>query len=48
VEAVQRYLDAGFGRVVMQNAGPGSMFIDFYSRELDARLRRLGTPQSSG
>ncbi|MER5680692.1 MULTISPECIES: TIGR03557 family F420-dependent LLM class oxidoreductase [Streptomyces] len=49
VEAVQRYLDAGFDRVVMQNAGPDPEgFIDFYSRELDARLRGLGTQQSSG
>ncbi|MFJ4126382.1 TIGR03557 family F420-dependent LLM class oxidoreductase [[Kitasatospora] papulosa] len=49
VEAVQRYLDAGFDRVVMQNAGPDPEgFIDFYSRELDTRLRGLGTQQSSG
>ncbi|WP_329043416.1 TIGR03557 family F420-dependent LLM class oxidoreductase [Streptomyces sp. NBC_00178] len=42
VAAVQRYLDAGFDRVVMQNAGPDPEgFIDFYSRELDGRLRGL-------
>ncbi|MEU5659209.1 TIGR03557 family F420-dependent LLM class oxidoreductase [Streptomyces sp. NPDC047737] len=40
--AVQPYLDAGFDRLVMQNAGPDpDGFIDFYSRELDARLRGL-------
>ncbi|MER7729178.1 TIGR03557 family F420-dependent LLM class oxidoreductase [Streptomyces sp. NPDC096323] len=40
--ATQRYVDAGFDRLVMQNAGPDpDGFIDFYRRELDQPLRRL-------
>lgn len=47
-EAVQPYLDAGFDRLVMQNAGPDpDGFIDFYSRELDTRLRGLGPRRQS-
>lgn len=46
--AVQPYLDAGFDRLVMQNAGPDPAgFIDFYSRELDSRLRGL-QPRQQG
>ncbi|MET9595514.1 TIGR03557 family F420-dependent LLM class oxidoreductase [Streptomyces sp. NPDC006516] len=46
--AVQPYLDAGFDRLVMQNAGPDPTgFIDFYSRELDSRLRGL-QPRQQG
>ncbi|GGL61289.1 LLM class F420-dependent oxidoreductase [Streptomyces fumigatiscleroticus] len=42
VSAVQQYVDAGFDRLVMQNAGPDpDGFIDFYQRELDQPLRRL-------
>ncbi|MFA3877756.1 TIGR03557 family F420-dependent LLM class oxidoreductase [Streptomyces sp. MMCC 100] len=42
VAAVQRYADAGFDRLVLQNAGPDpDGFIDFYQRELDQPLRRL-------
>jgi G6PDH family F420-dependent oxidoreductase len=40
--AVQRYVDAGFDRLVMQNAGPDpDGFIDFYQRELDRPVREL-------
>ncbi|WP_374984482.1 TIGR03557 family F420-dependent LLM class oxidoreductase [Streptomyces fradiae] len=42
LEMAQRYADAGFDRLVMQNAGPDpDGFIDFYRHELDARLREL-------
>ncbi|MBB4889624.1 TIGR03557 family F420-dependent LLM class oxidoreductase [Streptomyces netropsis] len=42
VEAAQRYVDAGFDHLVMQNAGPDpDGFIDFYERELDHRIRAL-------
>ncbi|MFF8382373.1 TIGR03557 family F420-dependent LLM class oxidoreductase [Streptomyces kanasensis] len=41
-EMAQGYVDAGFDRLVMQNAGPDpDGFIDFYQRELDSRLRAL-------
>lgn len=46
VEVAQQYVDAGFDRLVTQNAGPDpDGFIDFYRRELDGRLRGL-TPGS--
>ncbi|WP_406316008.1 TIGR03557 family F420-dependent LLM class oxidoreductase [Streptosporangium sp. NBC_01639] len=46
VEVAQQYVDAGFDRLVTQNAGPDpDGFIDFYRRELDGRLRGL-TPRS--
>ncbi|WP_319943170.1 TIGR03557 family F420-dependent LLM class oxidoreductase [Nocardia aurantia] len=39
VRAVQEYRDAGFDRLVLQNAGPDpDGFIDFYRDELRARL----------
>lgn len=42
VEVAQEFVDAGFDRLVMQNAGPDpDGFIDFYRRELDVPLRRL-------
>ncbi|OEJ93220.1 TIGR03557 family F420-dependent LLM class oxidoreductase [Streptomyces thermolilacinus] len=42
VEKARDYVDAGFDRLVMQNAGPDpDGFIDFYRRELDSRLRAL-------
>lgn len=42
VEAAQRYVDAGFDHLVMQNAGPApDGFLDFYRTELADRLRRL-------
>ncbi|WP_320778667.1 TIGR03557 family F420-dependent LLM class oxidoreductase [Streptomyces sp. CRN 30] len=42
VSAAQSYVDAGFDRLVMQNAGPDpDGFIDFYQSELDGRLRGL-------
>ncbi|GAA3983063.1 TIGR03557 family F420-dependent LLM class oxidoreductase [Thermobifida alba] len=42
VEAAQRYADAGFDHLVMQNAGPDpDGFLDFYRSELADRLRRL-------
>nr|WP_106246154.1 TIGR03557 family F420-dependent LLM class oxidoreductase [Allonocardiopsis opalescens] len=38
----QEFVDAGFDRLVTQNAGPDpDGFIDFYRRELDGPLRRL-------
>ncbi|MEU2546842.1 TIGR03557 family F420-dependent LLM class oxidoreductase [Streptomyces roseolus] len=40
--AAQRYVDAGFDRLVLQNAGPDpDGFIDFYRSELEQPLRRL-------
>ncbi|MDQ0700164.1 hypothetical protein QF048_006606 [Streptomyces sp. W4I9-2] len=42
VEVAQSYVDAGFDRLVMQNAGPEpDGFIDFYRHELDRRIRQL-------
>ncbi|WP_189216661.1 MULTISPECIES: TIGR03557 family F420-dependent LLM class oxidoreductase [Streptomyces] len=42
VTAVQSYVDAGFDRLVLQNAGPDpDGFTDFYRRELDRPLRGL-------
>ncbi|MEU0241293.1 TIGR03557 family F420-dependent LLM class oxidoreductase [Nocardiopsis sp. NPDC006198] len=42
VEAARKYVDAGFDRLVMQNAGPDpDGFVDFYRRELDGPLRAL-------
>ncbi|MFV0126957.1 TIGR03557 family F420-dependent LLM class oxidoreductase [Streptomyces sp. HMX112] len=41
-EVAQGFVDAGFDRLVMQNAGPDpDGFIDFYRRELDGRIRGL-------
>ncbi|MET9297388.1 TIGR03557 family F420-dependent LLM class oxidoreductase [Streptomyces sp. NPDC003077] len=41
-EVARQFTDAGFDRLVMQNAGPDpDGFIDFYRRELDERLRQL-------
>ncbi len=38
----QQYVDAGFDRLVTQNAAPDpDGFLDFYRRELDTRLRAL-------
>lgn len=42
LQVAQQYADAGFDRLVMQNAGPDpDGFIDFYRRELDSPMRRL-------
>lgn len=42
VEVAQRFVDAGFDRLVMQNAGPDpDGFIDFYQRELASRVPAL-------
>lgn len=42
VEVAQKFVDAGFDRLVMQNAGPDpDGFVDFYRRELDGRMRAL-------
>lgn len=42
IEVARSYVDAGFDRLVMQNAGPDpDGFIDFCQREFDGRLRRL-------
>jgi G6PDH family F420-dependent oxidoreductase len=42
VEAVRRYADAGFDRLVLQNAGPDpDGFIDFYAEHLADRLAGL-------
>jgi hypothetical protein len=39
VQAVQRYADAGFDHIVLQNAGPDpDGFIDFFTKELRDRL----------
>ncbi|MFF5103327.1 TIGR03557 family F420-dependent LLM class oxidoreductase [Streptomyces sp. NPDC000134] len=46
--AAQRYADAGFDRLVMQNAGPDpDGFIDFYQRELAEPLRGLRPSDSA-
>ncbi|NJC74162.1 TIGR03557 family F420-dependent LLM class oxidoreductase [Planosporangium thailandense] len=40
VRAVQRYADAGFDRLVLQNAGPDpDGFLDFYETRLSTQLR---------
>ncbi|GAB3493278.1 TIGR03557 family F420-dependent LLM class oxidoreductase [Flexivirga sp.] len=42
VDVAQPFVDAGFDHLVMQNAGPDpDGFLDFYRRELDARMRAL-------
>jgi hypothetical protein len=42
LEVTQPFVDAGFDRLVMLNAGPEpDGFIDFYQRELDAQIRNL-------
>ena len=43
VEVVQQYVDAGFDRIVLQNAGPDpDGFVDFFFRnELADRIRGL-------
>ena len=47
VESAQGYVDAGFDRLVMQNAGPDpDGFLDFYRDELDGALREL-TPRAA-
>lgn len=41
-EVAQEFVDAGFDRLVVMNAGPEpDGFFDFYQRELDGRLRQL-------
>ncbi|MGK5498071.1 TIGR03557 family F420-dependent LLM class oxidoreductase [Streptomyces sp. URMC 125] len=48
VEMARQYADAGFDRLVLMNAGPDpDGFLDFYSSELDGRLRGL-EPGGSG
>ncbi|MFF2186111.1 TIGR03557 family F420-dependent LLM class oxidoreductase [Streptomyces sp. NPDC058155] len=48
VEAVQHYVDAGFDQLVLMNAGPDpDGFLDFYTSELDAPVRRLTSRGSS-
>jgi G6PDH family F420-dependent oxidoreductase len=40
VEAVQKYADAGFDHIVLQNAGPDpDGFIDFFAKELKDKLK---------
>jgi G6PDH family F420-dependent oxidoreductase len=47
VRAVQTYLDAGFDRLVLQNAGPDpDGFIDFFEGDLAGALRSL-TPRAA-
>ncbi|MCI0386777.1 TIGR03557 family F420-dependent LLM class oxidoreductase [Streptomyces sp. CNQ085] len=47
-EMAQRYVDAGFDRLVLMNAGPDpDGFLDFYSSELDRRIRAL-SPSPAG
>ncbi|MFH8755820.1 TIGR03557 family F420-dependent LLM class oxidoreductase [Streptomyces atroolivaceus] len=42
LEVAQPFVDAGFDRLVMQNAGPDpDGFIDFYQSELNGRIREL-------
>ncbi|MDT0609123.1 TIGR03557 family F420-dependent LLM class oxidoreductase [Streptomyces lancefieldiae] len=42
LQVAKQFVDAGFDRLVMQNAGPDpDGFIDFYQRELDEPLRRM-------
>ena len=46
VQHVQQYVDAGFDHIVLQNAGPDPEgFVDFFTRELEGRLRSL-TPSA--
>ncbi|GAA3650520.1 TIGR03557 family F420-dependent LLM class oxidoreductase [Streptomyces fenghuangensis] len=41
-EMAQQYVDAGFDRLVLMNAGPDpDGFLEFYSSELDQRIRAL-------
>ncbi|MFP8959787.1 TIGR03557 family F420-dependent LLM class oxidoreductase [Streptomyces nanhaiensis] len=48
VEMAQRYVDAGFDRLVLMNAGPDpDGFLEFYSSELDQRIRAL-SPRPAG
>ncbi|MBN3929997.1 TIGR03557 family F420-dependent LLM class oxidoreductase [Streptomyces verrucosisporus] len=48
VEMAQQYVDAGFDRLVLMNAGPDpDGFMEFYSGELDQRIRAL-SPRSAG
>jgi hypothetical protein len=43
VQAVQRYSNAGFDRIVLLNAGPGpDGFLTFFGEHLSERLRSLG------
>jgi G6PDH family F420-dependent oxidoreductase len=43
VEVVQPFVDAGFDRIVLMNAGPDpDGFLDFFRDELGDRVRRLG------
>ncbi|CAL9353631.1 F420-dependent glucose-6-phosphate dehydrogenase [Streptomyces sp. enrichment culture] len=47
-EMAQQYVDAGFDRLVLMNAGPDpDGFLDFYAGELDARIRALA-PHPAG
>ncbi|MEV7190532.1 TIGR03557 family F420-dependent LLM class oxidoreductase [Streptomyces sp. NPDC093510] len=49
VEVAQKFADAGFDHLVMQNAGPDpDGFIDFYQRELDGRMRQLRPADGKG
>lgn len=42
VEVVKQFTDAGFDRIVLQNAGPDpDGFVDFFRSELASRLREL-------
>jgi G6PDH family F420-dependent oxidoreductase len=48
VEMAQQYVDAGFDRLVLMNAGPDpDGFMEFYSGELDGRIRGL-VPHGTG
>jgi G6PDH family F420-dependent oxidoreductase len=49
VRAVQSYLDAGFDRLVLLNAGPDpDGFLDFYESDLAGRLRSLSPGRTAG
>lgn len=48
IEVAQKFVDAGFDRLVMQNGGPDpDGFFDFYQRELDGRLRNLSATKAT-
>ena len=49
LEVAQQFVDAGFDRIVTQNAGPDpDGFMDFFQRELAAPLRALTPAEGTG
>ncbi len=48
VEVIRQYVDAGFDRIVLMNAGPDpDGFLDFFRDDLADRVRAL-TPDDPG